>query len=983
MSELATITVEVYADSDWVDISADVMRDARFSFEYGIKGLNPTSRVASPGRMDITLDNSDNNSAGVEGYYTPGHSSVLTGFETEIPIRVTFTYGGDTFYKFVGRIADIDPDAAQYGDRLTKIKGKDFIAQAATLKPDELAVQENKRGNELIATALLAVEKQPTSTKLDSDAGDDHVGKSIFEYSLDEVRDDKTTLLQILKNVAVSEQGTIAVTGDSDTGGVLTFWNRHARITDSDILITLSDPADDSEHDSVYEWDKLDLVNSAKKDISNRVRATIFPRLIDDVDETTVLWKLGEEDIPQAGGNAEWLDGYTSSQFSLSSHSHEEELNVNDLGDVTITAAALGDFLRHNGSAWVDVDINQLLTDLKTVDGTGSGLDADKLDGQEGAYYALWTDKTTYLHPTDTTDKISIGADTAPDGVLHIFEGSAGTVDADSGANTVVIEHSGDGGFSFLTPDANWGQFVFGSPTVPKGAWVSHNHNLGRLDIVAPTNLKFDLRNTSGWMIWNDNAYDVDMRWESDDEPYFLTLDSGENKLVVGQQAPDNDAILSITDDDWNSENHANVDEYAAFALGGLSTAYGTADITVMKRNTNTGYTNITTNYYYNRNTDAWVARDATFHSTLYQQRVVGSDAEHNFYIYDESSLIHQLTLAKASATFNSGNADMNLFMQGDNELVFSMDAGLDSIILGPKTTNQFPDGTDNRLMIFTDGADPGYPIGTVTEGANNIFQQLSVSSTGTHGAGFLARYARGTFASPTQTQSGDRLGFFLFGGLDDSSNWGNHAGFIGFTTQAYTSAARGTRLDLLATAQNAASRSTVMSLYGEGHIDSFGGTSNPTTNISAGSLFYRTDLHMWIEYDGTRWLSCNEYATQHVPKWYSATTTWRLTGMRADYDFYLTHVALVYYISGTNDGSNYWTFDSKSAALNPATTTTLDSFDTSADSGSTWLKVERAPNTAATHSSNNHWWVMTATKTGSPGNMLVQGTFYYRLIIT
>ena len=28
--------------------------------------------------------------------------------------------------------------------------------------------------------------------------------------------------------------------------------------------------------------------------------------------------------------------------------------SVNDLGDVTITAAATGDILRYNGSAWVD-----------------------------------------------------------------------------------------------------------------------------------------------------------------------------------------------------------------------------------------------------------------------------------------------------------------------------------------------------------------------------------------------------------------------------------------------------------------------------------------------------------------------------------------------------------------------------------------------------------------------------------------------------
>lgn len=47
-----------------------------------------------------------------------------------------------------------------------------------------------------------------------------------------------------------------------------------------------------------------------------------------------------------------------------------------DLVDVTITAAASGDYLRHNGTAWVDVDAAQLVTDINAllVHNTLSGL---------------------------------------------------------------------------------------------------------------------------------------------------------------------------------------------------------------------------------------------------------------------------------------------------------------------------------------------------------------------------------------------------------------------------------------------------------------------------------------------------------------------------------------------------------------------------------------------------------------------------------
>jgi excisionase family DNA binding protein len=58
-----------------------------------------------------------------------------------------------------------------------------------------------------------------------------------------------------------------------------------------------------------------------------------------------------------------------------------------EMEDVTITLAEAGDYLRYSGTDWVDVGISQILTDLKTVDGTGSGLDADLLDGQTGSYY--------------------------------------------------------------------------------------------------------------------------------------------------------------------------------------------------------------------------------------------------------------------------------------------------------------------------------------------------------------------------------------------------------------------------------------------------------------------------------------------------------------------------------------------------------------------------------------------------------------------
>lgn len=70
---------------------------------------------------------------------------------------------------------------------------------------------------------------------------------------------------------------------------------------------------------------------------------------------------------------------------------------IDDLNDVSITAAATGDYLRFDGSNWVDVAIAQLLTDIKTVDGTASGLDADLLDGLSSAAFALVATAKPYV----------------------------------------------------------------------------------------------------------------------------------------------------------------------------------------------------------------------------------------------------------------------------------------------------------------------------------------------------------------------------------------------------------------------------------------------------------------------------------------------------------------------------------------------------------------------------------------------------------
>jgi hypothetical protein len=67
----------------------------------------------------------------------------------------------------------------------------------------------------------------------------------------------------------------------------------------------------------------------------------------------------------------------------------------------------------------------------------------------------------------------------SPDGTLHVHTATAGTVAAVSTADDLVVENNGIGGISILTPDANAGNYNFGSPSENRYATISGQYNSG------------------------------------------------------------------------------------------------------------------------------------------------------------------------------------------------------------------------------------------------------------------------------------------------------------------------------------------------------------------------------------------------------------------------------------------------------------------------------------------------------------------------
>lgn len=152
---------------------------------------------------------------------------------------------------------------------------------------------------------------------------------------------------------------------------------------------------------------------------------------------------------------------------------------------------------------------------------TGGGA---SLSGGSTDTLTYWTSPTTvgatsspvvgYITATTTTatssflGKVGVGG-VGTDGTLHVKNGSAGSVTANTNSNTIVMEASGNSGFSLLTPDGNYGTIYFGSPSDNFGAQLAWSYNDQNLYIStqnASDDILFRTGDGSGMAKFHDNG---------------------------------------------------------------------------------------------------------------------------------------------------------------------------------------------------------------------------------------------------------------------------------------------------------------------------------------------------------------------------------------------------------------------------------------------------------------------------------------------
>lgn len=205
MIYLDSTRLEMKLNGTWVNITRDVV--GRISCHYGIMRNDPTARVAGIGAIKFALNNTDKNSAGKMGYYTPGHSEARSGFDTGVQVRIVFELGGTTIEKFTGKIPPkgISPETGRYGAPITTVIAYDWMEQAANYNLKNIGFEESLTLAEAVALIIDEIPEQPPGVIQYYDM------ESVFPTVFDTVKSSTTALSEIAK-LTLSEIGYFYLT---------------------------------------------------------------------------------------------------------------------------------------------------------------------------------------------------------------------------------------------------------------------------------------------------------------------------------------------------------------------------------------------------------------------------------------------------------------------------------------------------------------------------------------------------------------------------------------------------------------------------------------------------------------------------------------------------------------------------------------------------------------------------------------------------
>lgn len=246
----------------WTSVDDDVLMVVPRSLDYGIDGSLPTDRVAKTGTASFALDNSESNSEGIRGLYTPGGVNALAGFQLGIGVRISIVYGSNPPRpKWQGVIDAVEPLPGIYGLRQTIVHCVDYMDEAARANTRNIPVQTNKRSDQLFSLLLAAIVRQPPATEIG-------FGMEEYSHAFDNSRDEGLAILTEWSRLADSELGYIYIKSSETQAGIMTFEDRRRRGVVSDPVASFNG------------FHALSAVQS-RNAITNRVQVKTHPRYVD------------------------------------------------------------------------------------------------------------------------------------------------------------------------------------------------------------------------------------------------------------------------------------------------------------------------------------------------------------------------------------------------------------------------------------------------------------------------------------------------------------------------------------------------------------------------------------------------------------------------------------------------------------------------------------------------------------------------------
>jgi hypothetical protein len=278
-SRIATsITVSVHWTSGVVEMEfngrgggwtpvTDWMRNPGITWHRGLPGTNITDLVADIGTLHLTLDNSDRNSAGLMGYYSPDNVNCRKGFDLYIGLR--YTVAGSR--RFTGTISAIDVVPGTKGSRRVAVEAESWMGTASRTRLSGLiGVLVNNRGDQVFQAIIDSLTPSTKPLAVEKDVSSD-----IFPYTLDRVRDEQTLLRDEIYRLCLSGLDKCWERGD----GTVVYESRSRRVTTSSSADNFPD-----NHGFTPTRDRNGIVN--------QVQSTVHPRLPSAV--SVVMYSLNQ-----------------------------------------------------------------------------------------------------------------------------------------------------------------------------------------------------------------------------------------------------------------------------------------------------------------------------------------------------------------------------------------------------------------------------------------------------------------------------------------------------------------------------------------------------------------------------------------------------------------------------------------------------------------------------------------------------------------